>query len=203
MELILILGCMFAGKSSELIRHFRRYSVLGKRILVVNHLWNVRNGKEPQVSTHDMCVLEHDNVLVTDKLEDIVSLQVLADVDVVIIEELQFFNYTGSDVYGCVKLLVETFGKTVIASGLDGCADRQPMGDIFRLIPFADEKIFLSALCRRCGDGTRAVFSSRLCTNNDNKPDDDNVDASSIRVGGSDKYEALCRLHYLEQNKYI
>ncbi len=189
MKLTLILGCMFAGKSSELIRYFRRYSVLGKKILVVNHVWNTRHGHDSAaVSTHDSSVLEHDSVLTTEKLEDVFAWPDFASFDVVFIEELQFFNFTGSDVLRCVVDMVEVHGKIVVASGLDGSAEREPMGDVLKLIPYADEKIFVSALCRRCGDGTPAVFSSRKV-----------VADSVVSVGGADKYEALCRRHFLQQ----
>ncbi len=187
MKLTLILGCMFAGKSSELIRYFRRLQLLNKRILVVNHIWNTRHGNgSAAVSTHDSSVLEHEHVFTTDKLENIFSQYDISEFDAILIEELQFFNFTGSDVFRCVVNLVEVHGKTVVASGLDGSAEREPMGDVLRLIPYADEKVFLTALCRRCGDETPAMFSSRL------------VQASgTVSVGGADKYEALCRKHYL------
>ena len=190
MRLTLILGCMFAGKSSELIRHFRRLQLLNKRILVVNHVWNTRHGNaSAAVSTHDASVLEHNHVLTTDRLEDITDLSAY---DAILIEELQFFNFTGSDVFRCVVDLVEVHGKTVVASGLDGSAEREPMGDVLRLIPYADEKVFLTALCRRCGDETPAMFSARLVQS-----------TSTVSVGGSDKYEALCRKHYMAATKSV
>ena len=44
-HLELILGCMFAGKTSEFIRRYHKYKRLGKNILVINHRFDERYGK--------------------------------------------------------------------------------------------------------------------------------------------------------------
>ena len=33
----IILGCMFSGKSTELLRRCNRYKAIGKNILLINH----------------------------------------------------------------------------------------------------------------------------------------------------------------------
>ena len=55
-KLELVIGCMFAGKSGEMIRRYRRYTSLGKSILVINHKKDTRYGKNV-ISTHD-----HDKI---------------------------------------------------------------------------------------------------------------------------------------------
>ena len=53
----LLIGPMFAGKSTELIRLARLYSILGKSIVTVNHSLNYRyNTKE--ITTHDQVRLK-------------------------------------------------------------------------------------------------------------------------------------------------
>lgn len=50
----LILGPMFSGKSTELIRRIRRLTVASKKCLVVKYFRDVRYTKDFKISTHDM-----------------------------------------------------------------------------------------------------------------------------------------------------
>ena len=51
MSLQLIVGCMFSGKSTELIRRIRRFQSIGKRVMVVNHTLDNRDGSS-NAATH-------------------------------------------------------------------------------------------------------------------------------------------------------
>lgn len=187
MSLHLILGPMFAGKSTELIRQFNLHKFMGRQILVVNHSWNQRYNSS-SVTTHDSSCIEHDHVITTECLRDIYSYPNIEHFDVILIEELQFFK----DAFDVITNLVETHQKTIIASGLNGSAERVPMGDVSVLIPFADTTIVLHALCKKCRDGTPGIFSSRKKERSDESTD--------VDVGADDKYEALCRKHFLEEH---
>lgn len=179
MSLELILGPMFAGKSTELIRRIRRLRSVNKKVFVINHSFNVRYSPEAAVTTHDSTVL-HAN-LNTKNLVDAEELEDFVTADIVVIEELQFFE----DAASVVPTWVDHLGKHVIASGLSGSAERTPMGDVGALIPHADDITFLTALCPYCADGTRAPFSKRIVAS-----------ASEVDVGGADKYVATCRRHF-------
>jgi thymidine kinase len=96
-----------------------------------------------------------------------------------LIEEGQFFT----DLYKYVILWCQT--KRVYIAGLNGDANKQLFGDIHTLIPHADEIIFMKALCKTCNDGTPAIFSKKMITNN-----------NLIEVGGSELYSAVCRKHF-------
>ncbi len=183
MSLHLIIGPMFAGKSTELIRKYRHYSLMEKRILVVNHVWNNRYGFHG-VSTHDSVHISLNNTITINDLNDIYSR--IHDFDVIFIEELQFFENAKT----IIPNLVDTHEKIVIASGLDGSAERAPMGDVLALIPHADTVERITALCILCKNGTPAIFSSRIHT-----PENSIVD-----IGAEDKYQALCRRHFLDKN---
>ena len=52
----LILGPMFSGKSTELLRRIRRYTVAQRKCLVVKYSRDTRYSTE-KMSTHDRCVL--------------------------------------------------------------------------------------------------------------------------------------------------
>jgi len=178
----LIIGPMFSGKSSELIRITNRYKSIGKNILAINHSINNRYDTT-NISTHDKMVL--DDCITTDNLNNLKNTDKYINAEIIIIEELQFFN----GAYDFVVNAVDTDGKIVIAAGLNGDFKRQPFGDILRLIPFAEKLTSLSALCKKCGDGTAAHFNKILKNINSN--------GEQIIVGSNDKFESVCRKHYM------
>ena len=47
----IILGCMFSGKSTELLRRCNRYKAIGKDILLINHINDTRT--ENKIKTHN------------------------------------------------------------------------------------------------------------------------------------------------------
>ena len=178
----LIIGPMYAGKSTELIRIINRYRSLGKSILVINHIFNNRYNSN-NLTTHNKEEIE--NCIIVSKLEEIEinHKNIFDSVDVIVIEELQFFE----DAYNFVTKWCDINGKNLICAGLDGDFERKPFGDVLRLIPHSEKIIKLTALCVRCGDGTPAIFSKRIISN-----------TNKMLVGGSEEYAACCRKHYIE-----
>jgi thymidine kinase len=181
-SLELIIGPMYAGKSTELIRIINRFKCLNKNVLVINHSINNRYGSS-SLTTHNR--ESFDECIVADKLEDVKNNEHFNKADVIVIEELQFF----SDAYDNIVDWIDNFGKCIVAAGLDGDARKQPFGDVLRLIPHAEKVRKLNALCKKCGDGTKAHFSKRLT-----------ADEQTILVGSDDIYEAVCRKHFLNYN---
>lgn len=177
-SLELVIGPMFASKTTELIRIANRYSVIGKKVLAINHIINNR------YDTNFIC--SHDNrQLQSITMEFLMNVFELADfktADLIIIEELQFF----SDAFEFITKAVDTHCKTVVAAGLSGDYKREEFGHVLKLIPHADKITKLSALCLQCSDGTEAHFTRKNINNTD-----------QIRVGASDIYEPVCRKHYL------
>jgi thymidine kinase len=51
-EIHIIMGCMFSGKSSELMKVIGKYKLLKKKILAINHIYDTRYGSE-KIITHD------------------------------------------------------------------------------------------------------------------------------------------------------
>jgi len=178
----LIIGPMFAGKSTELIRVIDKYKILNKKILIINHNINKRYGESNStIMTHDKKKVE--NCLAVNLLSE-VSDEIINEHDVIAIEELQFFK----DAFDNVTKMVDIFNKHVICAGLDGDFNREPFGDVLRLIPHSDKVKKLKALCKRCGNGNSAIFSKRIVDNKD-----------TTLVGGNECYEAVCRKHYLDK----
>ena len=178
-KLEIFLGPMFAGKSTEIIRRIRKMKFIGKKILVVKPQIDNRYN-EDKITSHDYETA--DCIIVTNLSE----LQNIKDYNTIIIDEGQFFN----DLKENVILWVDTFNINVVIAGLDGDFQRQPIGQILELIPYADSCIKLNALCSNCKDGTNASFSHRIINSNE-----------KILIGGSDTYIPLCRKCYLNMNE--
>jgi len=188
MHLTLIMGPMFAGKSSAVISRVRRAEVLGWKTFVITSAKDDRykeSSSSAKIMTHDKAGIEAFGVTV---LKGTREHPEYSAARLIVVEEAQFFQ----DLYEFVVAAVEMDGKDVIVVGLDGDSDRRPFGDILRLVPLADEVLRLTSLCKRCGDGTPALFSA-LCRGHDEKTE-------QIFVGGSDMYEAVCRKHYIENS---
>jgi len=180
-HLKLIIGPMFAGKSTELMRTVATYKAIGKRVVAINHRLNCRYGTD-KINTHDKRKLEQ--CIICENLNEI-DVSVIQNADIVVVEELQFFP----DAFRIISMWVDELGKTVIAAGLDGDSKRQPFGDVLKLIPLSDEVLKLSALCAYCKDGTPGIFS--LC-----RASTEQSMSGNVLVGGSGKYDAVCRQHY-------
>ncbi len=179
-SLELIIGPMYAGKSTELIRIINRFKCLKKNVLVVNHSFNNRYDSNG-LTTHNR--QSFDECIIVDTLGKVMSeehIEAFENADVIVIEELQFFG----DAYDIVVDWINNRGKCVVGAGLDGDSNQQPFGDVLRLIPHAEEVRKLNALCKRCGDGTSAPFTKKIIKNDD-----------KILVGSDAIYEAVCRRH--------
>ena len=170
----LILGCMFSGKSSELIRRIRRYQSINKKVLSINYINDTRYG-ENNIITHDQL---KEKALFASKLEILLQNKDFNNCDIIAINEGQFFP----DLYDMVTLIADNYDKTIIICGLDGDFNRQPFGDILKLIPHAEDICKLSALCGICNDGTNASFTKRITKSTE-----------KVLIGGSESYIPVCR----------
>jgi thymidine kinase len=178
----LIIGCMFSGKSTELIRKIRKYQVLKKKILVINHSLDNRYGKH-NIITHNK---QENECVSTNNLLSLLDTTYYKESYIIVIEEAQFFK----DLYAFTTYAADNDNKTVIVAGLDGDFKRQKFGDILSLIPHAESVTKLHALCLKCNDGTKAYFTKRI--NKDN--------TSQTYVGTHEDYVAVCRYHFNQED---
>ena len=177
----MVVGPMFAGKTTELIRRQQRLKTIGKTVLVVNHAANTREGNSAtELFTHDRMQAQGSPVIALDAIRDLFQHPLYPGADAIIIDEAQF--YWG--LKNAVLRMVETDGKHVIVAGLLSRADRSPFGQMHLLILHADTVTTLHALCRRCGDGSPAIYTHKLRE-------------TPTQIGGAELYECLCRRHYL------
>jgi len=178
-RLELIIGNMFSGKTTELIRRINREKSINKKILVINFEGDNRYSLN-SVSTHDQTKV---NCLKLTKLSDL-NKNLLLQYDSFFIDEGQFFT----DLYDFTVNLVDIHKKHVVISGLDGDYNRNIFGDIIKLIPICDSVDKFHAYCNKCNNGVIAPFTKRISEN-----------VTVIDIGGSNKYIPVCRKHYLNK----
>ena len=174
MSLKLILGCMYSGKTTEILRIVNSLKHINETPLIIKPIIDDRYSKD-KISTHNK--QEYDCLSVNNlyEVKNITN-------NYIIIEEAQFFK----DLLLFVIDHVEIKGKNVIVVGLDGDSNRENFGDIHKLIPLCDDIVKLKAYCSICRNGVRAIFSKRISEKKD-----------KILVGSDGDYIAVCRKCYL------
>jgi thymidine kinase len=174
-RLEIIMGNMFSGKTSELIRRLKRHSAIGDTVLVINSKKDVRNEGD-FLQTHDRSTFD---CLKTNVLADVFGTQKYFDAVVVAVDEAQFFEGLRPFVEQALKDC-----KHVILTGLDGDFKQQVFGELLYLVPLADDVTKLKALCMECMNGTLGPFSKRTSSSTEQE-----------LVGDVDVYRAVCRMH--------
>jgi thymidine kinase len=169
----LIIGPMFSGKTSRLIQIKQKYTILNKNILTLKPIIDNRYSQQSVIVTHDQ---NRSECISRFRLCEVYDIDTY---DVIIIEEGQFFP----DLFEKVVEWSKT--KRVYVAGLNGDANQNLFGDIYKLLSHADNIVFLTALCKVCNDGTPAIFTKKMISN-------DKV----VEVGGAEMYQAVCRTHY-------
>lgn len=164
---------MFSGKTEELIRRMKRAEFARQRVEIYKPLVDTRYSKDDVVS-HDHNVIPSTPV---DSSAEILLLS--GDIDVVGIDEAQFFDNGLADV--CNELANR--GVRVIVAGLDMDYLGKPFGPIPYLLAIADEVTKVHAICVRCG--SLAYISHRLVHND-----------KRVLLGEKQEYEPLCRECY-------
>lgn len=183
MSLDLIIGPMFSGKTTELIRRLNTLQSIGKKCVYINSILDSRNTQN--FSTHNPVISQLGSIhsIKTNSLD--VILNKLQDFDVIGIDESQLFMGNFKTI---ILNLVENYDKKVIISGLNSDFERKKFGQILELIPVCDNITKLFPYCITCGQNnkiTKALFSKRL--NNDKK---------TINISYNN-YIAVCRHCYL------
>lgn len=168
-RLEVIHGCMFAGKTTELIRRVDAARREGLSAVIIKPARDTRS-EGLLVRTHDG---RHSHAWpVVDAREIPAAAQ---DRAVVGVDEAHFFGAALAAV--CEELL--RAGRRVIVAGVDVDHRGEPFEPFPRLLSRADEVVRLFARCARCGGD--AVHSQRMFESKDR-----------IAVGGAGQYEARC-----------
>jgi thymidine kinase len=165
-----ICGSMFSGKTEELIRRLKRAKIAHQRVEIFKPSIDTRYD-EVKVVSHDA-----NSVLATPINTSAVLLDIDDDIEVVGIDEAQFFDAELTNV--CQKLALR--GKRIIIAGLDMDYQGKPFGPIPHLLAVAEYITKVHAICSHCGN--LATHSYRLVEQ-----------SSTVLLGEKESYEPRCR----------
>ncbi len=172
-----IVGCMFSGKTEELIRRLRRAEIARQKVAIFKPKIDTRYSAEHIVS-------HSEQALVSQVIEDASDiLKRAGEAQVIGIDEGQFFKANVADV--CETLANQ--GKRVIVAGLDQDYRGKPFDPMPQLLAVAEYITKTLAICVVCGNP--ADRTQRKTQQQDR-----------VLVGAKDIYEARCR-HCFEPPK--
>ncbi|MBX9725255.1 MAG: hypothetical protein K2X81_27875 [Candidatus Obscuribacterales bacterium] len=165
----MIIGCMSAGKSSELIRRIERARLAYLPTVIFRPTTDTRSKPDLVESRNG---LQSQAIVVSNPKE---MLKYSSQAVVIGIDEVQFFDVDVNDVV--LTLLRQR--KKIIASGLDLDYRGKPFGPVPGLLALADKVDKLLAVCRKCGSD----FACRTQRT---------VQSSEQILVGDSEYEARC-----------
>jgi len=171
---------MFSGKTEELIRRLNRARIARQRVEIFKPMIDTRYSVEDVVS-HDSTVIRSTPVESPGNI-----LLMTGDVDVIGIDEAQFFDSSLVDV--CNALANQ--GVRVIVAGLDMDYTGKPFGPLPALLATAEYVTKVHAICMRCGN--LAMYSHRTTDSN-----------QLVVLGEKEAYEPLCRSCYIKEHGNI
>jgi thymidine kinase len=177
----IIMGPMYSGKTSHLLRELTIYKELGLNVLYINNAIDVRS--DSTFSTHNPLIntLGGMSSIKTSNLKSID----ITPYDVIGIDEAQFFP----ELKDFVLEIVEQYNKKVFISGLNSDFLRNPFKSIYDILPYADKVTNLHSACSMCIKNKiykTAIFSKRIVHSD-----------QQVLVGAKEAYIPVCRQCYL------
>ncbi|MFM7328880.1 MAG: thymidine kinase [Bacteroidota bacterium] len=173
-----ICGCMFSGKTEELIRRLNRALIAKQKVEIFKPGLDKRYHESDIVSHSDRSIRSTPVQFAGD------ILLLSGDCDVVGIDEAQFFD----DAIVEVCNLLANQGKRVIVAGLDMDFEGKPFGPMPNLLAIAEYVTKVQAICARTGEP--ASFSFRLA-----------AESGQVLLGEKEAYEARGRRAFNEGMK--
>lgn len=168
-----ICGCMFSGKTEELIRRLKRAAIADLKVEVF----------KPKVDTRydDNNIVSHDTsaLLATPVGSSSEILEASSETSVVGVDEAQFFDMELPLV--CQELALR--GVRVVVAGLDMDYRGKPFGPMPDMLAIAEYVTKVHAICVHCGN--LATHSYRLALGDE-----------VILLGEKEQYEPRCRSCY-------
>ncbi|NLT50781.1 MAG: thymidine kinase [Ignavibacteria bacterium] len=171
-----IAGCMFSGKTDELIRRLRRAEIAKQKVIVFKPSIDNRYSNRNIVSHNEQSL---PSVTITDPQQ---MIELSVDFQVVGVDEAQFF---GNGLVDTANFLADK-GKRVIIAGLDmdyKAVPFEPMPQLLAVAEYITKTLAICVVCGNPADRTqRKSFSSER-----------------VLVGAAESYEARCRkCHFIQ-----
>ncbi len=175
-----IYGPMFSKKSYNLISIIEATKAENHKYRVFKHLKDTRS---------DGCITSRKKYK-SHPAESIASfsdIKSLSGIEYIFIDEGQFFDNL---VDFCI--IAKNKGIQIYVAGLDLKFNKEPFGDMPKLIAIADTKTHLRAKCQICKDPADFSYLNKKMVSDINE---------KIIIGGNDKYMAVCGKCYDLLNK--
>lgn len=172
-----ISGCMFSGKTEELIRRLKRSMLAKQEVRIFKPSIDTRYDIENVVSHNQNAI---QSTPVQNSKEIILA---AVDCEVIGIDEAQFFDESLPEVCNFLANL----GKRVIIAGLDMDYTGKPFQVMAELHAIAEFVTKVHAICMQCG--SVASYSYRLGS-----------ETGTVLLGEKDHYEARCRQCFQEKD---
>ncbi|MBI1803490.1 MAG: thymidine kinase [Ignavibacteriae bacterium] len=170
-------GCMFSGKTEELIRRLRRAQIAKQKVMIFKPRIDNRYSMNHIVSHSEQSLIS----TVIDNPQEIIQLS--KDAQVIGIDEGQFFS---SDLVAVCEKLAD-MGKRVIVAGLDQDYRGKPFEPMPQLLAVAEYITKTLAICMVCGNP--ADRTQRITNQHE-----------LVVVGAHNVYEARCRKCFVPPN---
>ena len=166
-----MVGCMFSGKSEELIRRLRRAQIARRKVQIFKPRIDNRYG-EDHIISHSAMQIQAEAVGSSRELFE----RVRPETEVIGIDEGQFFD---AELPAVCSTLADQ-GKRVIVAGLDQDYLGIPFEPMPQLLAIAEYITKTLAICMVCG--SPANHTQRLVASSER-----------VLVGAGGTYEARCR----------
>jgi thymidine kinase len=165
-----ICGSMFSGKTEELIRRLKRVKIANLKVEIFKPKIDTRY-HENKIVSHDTNAIHSTPVTHSSEI-----LKLAVDVDVVGIDEAQFFD---AEITAVTEQLALK-GIRVIVAGLDMDYLGKPFGQMPNLLAVADYITKLHAICMKCGNIANISYRKT-------------AQEGQVLLGEKDVYEPRCR----------
>lgn len=173
-----ITGCMFSGKTEELIRRLRRAQIAKQKVKIFKPRIDARYSDSSIVSHNEQSL---PSILIDD-INDLPAQ--VNDAQVIGIDEAQFFNV---EIIQICNMLASQ-GKRVIIAGLDQDYTGKPFEPMPQLLAIAEYITKQHAICVICGNPA-------------DKTQRKTSESARVVVGAAEIYEARCRkCHYIPKD---
>ena len=173
-----IVGAMFAGKTSELLKRILWAKHQSKKIIVIKPIIDNRYDQEKIITHND---LSHECFAMKDWKHTNDNFKFSKDfVDVVFLDEVQFMK-TDETIENVEKILNN--GIDVVSSGLDQDSRGRPWETSSMLLGLSDKIIKIYGFCNVCGmEATKTYRKTE--------------GGGRTQVGAADIYEPRCLKHW-------